>query len=33
MNTQGIMEKMGDTWKGVKTITKTGETDPGVTVS
>ena len=24
---------MGDTWRGVETITKTGETDQGVTVS
>ena len=26
------MGKMGDTWRGVETITKTGETDQGVTV-
>ena len=32
INTQGIMGKMGDTWRGVETITKTGETDQGVTV-
>jgi hypothetical protein len=31
INTQGIMGKMGDTWRGVETITKTGETDQGVT--
>ena len=24
---------MGDTWRGVETITKTGETDQGVTIS
>jgi hypothetical protein len=27
------MEKMGDTWSRVETITKMGETDQGVTVS
>ena len=26
------MGKMGDTWRWVETITKTGETDQGVTV-
>ena len=31
VNTQGIIGKMGDTWRGVETITKTGETDQGVT--
>ena len=31
-NTQGIMGKMGDTWRRVETITKTGETDQGVTM-
>ena len=31
MNTQGIMGKMGDTWRGVETITRTGETDQHVT--
>ena len=31
INTLGIMGKMGDTWRGVETITKTGETDQGVT--
>ena len=31
INTQGIMGKMGDTWRGVGTITKTGETHQGVT--
>jgi hypothetical protein len=32
LNTQGIMGKMGNTWRGVEKITKTGETDQGVTV-
>ena len=32
INTQGIMGKMGDTWREVEIITKTGETDHGVTV-
>ena len=32
INTQGIMRQMGDTCRGVETITKTGETDLGVTV-
>ena len=27
INTQGIMGKMRDTWRGVETITKTGEAD------
>jgi hypothetical protein len=27
----GIMGKMGDTWRGVGKMTKTGETDQGVT--
>ena len=27
----GIMTKMGETWRGVETITRTGETDQGVT--
>ena len=27
------MGKMGDTWRGVETIPKTGETDQGVTVT
>ena len=31
INTLGIMRKMGDTWRGVKTSTKTCETDHGVT--
>ena len=31
-NTLGIMGKIGDTWRGVETSTKTGETDQGVTV-
>ena len=31
INTQGIMGKMSDTWSGVATGTKTGETDQGVT--
>jgi hypothetical protein len=31
INTLGIMRKMGDTWRGVETSTKTGETDQGVT--
>jgi hypothetical protein len=31
VNTQWIMGKMGDTWRGVETITKTGKTDQGVT--
>ena len=31
INTQGIMGKMGDTWRRVETSTKTGETDQGVT--
>jgi hypothetical protein len=31
INTQGIMGKMGDTWRGVEIITKTSETDQGVT--
>ena len=31
INAQGIMGKMGNTWKGVETITKTSETDQGVT--
>ena len=31
INTQGIMGKMGDTWRGVETITKTGETNQDVT--
>jgi hypothetical protein len=29
INTQGINGKMGVTWKGVETITTTGETDQG----
>jgi hypothetical protein len=29
INTQGIIEKMGDTWRGVETSTRTGETDQG----
>ena len=33
INTQGIMGKMGNTWMGMETITKTGETDQGVTIS
>ena len=33
INTQGIMGKMGDTWRGVETITKTGGTDQGVEMS
>ena len=33
INTQRIMRKMGDTWRVVETITKTGETDQGVTVT
>ena len=32
INSQGIMGKLGDTWRGVETITKTGETDQDVTV-
>jgi hypothetical protein len=32
INTQGITGKMGDTWKGVETSTRTGETGQGVTV-
>jgi hypothetical protein len=32
INTQGIMGKMGDTWRGVETRTRTGETDQGVTI-
>ena len=31
INTQGLMGKTGDTWRCVETITKTGETDQGVT--
>jgi hypothetical protein len=31
INTQGIMRKMGDTWRRVETITKTGKTDQGKT--
>ena len=30
-NKQGIMGKVGDTWRGVETSTRTGETDQGVT--
>ena len=30
INTQVIMGKMGDIWRGVDSITKTGETDQGV---
>ena len=33
INTQGIMGKMGNNWSGVETITKTGETDQGVTLT
>jgi hypothetical protein len=31
INTQGIIGKMGDTWRGVETNTRTGETDQGMT--
>ena len=31
INTQKIMGKMGDTWREVETITRTGEPDQGVT--
>ena len=31
INTLGIMRKMGNTWRGVETSIKTGETDQGVT--
>jgi hypothetical protein len=31
INTQEIMGKMGDIWRGVETSRKTGETDQGVT--
>ena len=31
INTQGIRGKMGDTWRGVETSTRTGETDQGMT--
>ena len=31
INTLGIMRKMADTWRGVETSKKTGETDPVVT--
>jgi hypothetical protein len=27
ISTQGIMEKMGDSWRGVETSTRTCETD------
>jgi hypothetical protein len=30
-NTLGIMGKIGETWRGLETSTKTGETDQGVT--
>jgi hypothetical protein len=32
INEPGIMGKMSDTWRGVKTSIKTGETDQGVTL-
>ena len=32
INTLGIMGKMSESWRGVETSTKTGETDHGVTV-
>jgi hypothetical protein len=31
INAPGIMGKLGDTWRGLETSTKTGETDQGVT--
>jgi hypothetical protein len=31
ISTEWIMEKMGNTWRGVQTSTKAGETDQGVT--
>jgi hypothetical protein len=31
ISTQGIMGKMGNTWRGVETSTRTGKTDQGVT--
>jgi hypothetical protein len=33
INTQGIVGKMDDTWWGVETSTRTGETDQDVIVS
>ena len=33
VNALGIMGKMGNTWRGVETSTKTGETDQGMTVA
>ena len=33
ISTRGILGKMGDTWRGVETSTKTGEIDQGVTVT
>jgi hypothetical protein len=32
LNAQGIMKKMGDTWRGVETSTKTVETHQDVTI-